>query len=207
MPLTGTCAWKEEGIGPEERIDRFFNLIDHAVEGGVSLSALYRRQHLKELLLYALNHCNDFCRTPPSHSKKDYPMPKLVLTSTFASSITVGDPGILAFNLAPKETKTVEATEVQIRQLTPGLEKLKAVGWLNYTVTDAAPAPEEVKPAVAAPPMEPTPTPAPEPVPAPVENSPEAPAEATAPAEETAPTPNEPAAFKAPSFDRKTRNR
>lgn len=54
MPLTGEYAWKETGISPEERIDRFFNLIDHAVQNGVELKELYRREHLKEFMLFLL---------------------------------------------------------------------------------------------------------------------------------------------------------
>ncbi len=145
-------------------------------------------------------------------------MPKLTLTSTFASSITIGDPGVLAFNLAPKETKSVEATETQLRQLTPGLDKLKAAGWINYTVveaTSAAPVKivETVK--VETKPIEP---PAPVPPPEPVLSEPvpepvtEKPVEAVTPAETpeaeaapaSAPAPSTP---RPPTFDRKNRNR
>jgi hypothetical protein len=216
MPLTGAFAWKEEGLGPEERIDRFFNLIDHAVEGGVPLSELYSRRHIKEFLLYTLRRHTEFCRTRHSTRSEDHHMPKLTLTSTFASSITIGDPGVLAFNLAPKETKTVEATEAQIRQLTPGLEKLKAAGWINYVVNDGAAAPVEVKPVAPPPPPAPpapepvAPAPTPDPVVEPVEAAPAAPAEdPVAPAEPTAeeaPAPA-PSAPKPPTFDRKNRNR
>jgi hypothetical protein len=219
MPFTGPRAWKEDGIGPEERIDRFFNLIDHAVDGGIALSALYSRQHVKEFLLFTLQH---------STRKKDHRMSKLTLTSTFASTITVGDPGVLAFNLKPKETKSVEVDEAQLRHLTPGLERLKAAKWINYTVTDGSsvPAPVVTKPVE---PPAPPPPPAPEPVvpaadpveevseEAPVEDPvtppadvpPEVPPAVEPPVVQDSPPAADPApsAPKSPLLDRKNRNR
>jgi hypothetical protein len=178
MPITGDSAWKEKNIGPEERIDRFFNLIDHAVENGIPLGTLYRREHLKEFLLYALRWCDAPGKKRVLPIYKEKPMPKLTLTSTFASSVIVGDPGIVTVTLPPKETKSIDVTEVQLRQLMPGLEKLKAVGWINYSVADTEePATiiekNPVKPAPSAPPKVIVP-PAPAPVPA---APPETPAE------------------------------
>ena len=210
MPLTGACAWKEEGLSPEERIDRFFNLIDHAVEGGVELSALYTRKHVKDFLLYTLHHCNSFCKTHPSTCPKDLQMPKLTLTSTFASSVVVGDPGILTVTLPPKETRTVDVTDAQISQLTPQLEKLKAAGWLTYYVgaVVVAPAAPPVKVAevvkIEAKPV--TPPPPPEPVVA--ETPPEVAAVPTVTETTDAPPPAAPPSAPKPSFfGKKDRNR
>jgi len=210
MPLTGACAWKEEGLSPEERIDRFFNLIDHAVEGGVELSALYTRKHVKDFLLYTLHHCNSFCKTHPSTCPKDLQMPKLTLTSTFASSVVVGDPGILTVTLPPKETRTVDVTDAQISQLTPQLEKLKAAGWLTYNVgaVVVAPAAPPVKVAevvkIEAKPV--TPPPPPEPTPEPAVSEPPTEAAEVA-AEPVAPPAPPPSAPKPSFFDKKSRNR
>ena len=99
-------------------------------------------------------------------------MPKLTLTSTFASTIMVGDPGYITIPLPPKETKAVDVTDVQLRQLAPGLEKLKAAGWLNYVVDAAGPQvtiPETLKVTMKpaepiALPKSPPPPPPPEPI-------------------------------------------
>jgi hypothetical protein len=228
MPFTGPRAWKEDGIGPEERIDRFFNLIDHAVDGGIALSALYSRQHVKEFLLYTLSHSDAFYRNQLSTRKKDHSMSKLTLTSAFASTITIGDPGVLAFNLKPKETKSVEVDEAQLRHLTPGLERLKAAKWLNYTVTDGSSVPASVETKPAEPPAPPPPPP-PEPVvpaadpveevseeapvedPAtpPVEVPPEVPVVVEPPVVQDVPPATDPApsAPKSPLLERKNRNR
>jgi len=213
MPLTGACAWKEKDLAPEERIDRFFNLIDHAVEGGVELKALYTRQHVKDFLLYTLHQYEAFCKTRSFRCPKDLQMPKLTLTSTFASSVVVGDPGILTVNLPPKETREVEATDVQIAQLLPQLEKLKSAGWLTFSVGAVAVAPvvppvkvaEVVK--IEVKPVEPPPPePAPEPVV--VEPPPEAVADPVVPeTTEAPPAEATPAAAKPSFFDKKNRNR
>ena len=58
MPLDGTCAWKAPQLSVDERIDRFFNLIDHAVENGVPLKELYDRKCLKELIHFILENPN-----------------------------------------------------------------------------------------------------------------------------------------------------
>lgn len=63
MPLNGIYAWKDDSLAPEERVDRFFNLIDHAVENGIPLADLYRREHLKEFLLYLLRRYDEPCKT------------------------------------------------------------------------------------------------------------------------------------------------
>lgn len=99
---------------------------------------------------------------------------QLTVTSTFASSLVVGDPGIITFVLAPKETKVVEMSDSQLRQLAGQLEKLVAAGWLRFTVAErAAPifnsapvvAPEPVAPVA---PQEPVEVPEPVTPPAPV---------------------------------------
>lgn len=134
-------------------------------------------------------------------------MPKLTLTSTFASTIMVGDPGYLTIPLPPKETKTVDVTAVQLRQLTPGLDKLKAVGWLNYVVDAAGPeaVKVEVKP-VDPPPPPPPPAPSPEPVVTPPAE-PEAVVADAAPSEEAAPEASPAPAPKPGFFDKKNRGR
>jgi hypothetical protein len=70
MPLDGIYAWKEEGLSPAARVDRFFNLIDHAVENGVPLRDMYRREHLKEFLLYLLKRHDEPCTTCTLRDKK-----------------------------------------------------------------------------------------------------------------------------------------
>lgn len=143
-------------------------------------------------------------------------MPKLTLTSTFASTIMVGDPGYLTIPLPPKETKAVDVTDVQLRQLTPGLEKLKAAGWLNYVVDAAGPQVTvteaikvDVKP-IESPKLPPPPVPSPEPVIAPpVEPESVVADSATiddAPIPETLPAPV-PSAPKPGLFEKKNRNR
>lgn len=200
MPLTGACAWKERGLAPEERIDRFFNLIDHAVEGGVALKDLYTRKHVKDFLLYTLHQCDAFCKTPSSLCPKDHQMSKLTLTSTYISTVVVGDPGILTVTLGPKASKTVEVTDVQLGQLTPQLEKLKTAGWITFSVDGAPVAAEPVKAApVPAPEPIAPPPPAPDPENAPSEQS-EAPPSEPPPAESDA-TP----AKSAPFFEKKSR--
>jgi hypothetical protein len=128
-------------------------------------------------------------------------MPKLTLTSTFASPLVVGDPGAVTINLNPKETKSVEVSKDHLPVLLPGLEKLKTAGWLTFVVGDAVEVP--ATPKAAAPP--PPPPPATEPTPV-VEEAPAASAEEAAPvtSNEEAPAPSAP---KAPFFDRKNRNR
>jgi hypothetical protein len=141
-------------------------------------------------------------------------MHKLTLTSTFASTIMVGDPGYLTIPLPPKETKAVEVTAVQLRQLTPGLDKLKAAGWLNYVVDAGGPVAVkvEVKPVDPPPPppsAPPPPAPSPEPVvasPVEPEPSPETPAADSAPEVPPA-APEAPPAAKPNFFDKKNRNR
>lgn len=138
-------------------------------------------------------------------------MPKLTLTSTFASSIIVGDPSIITITLPPKETKAVDVTDAQLRQLKEGLDKLTNIGWLKYSVADAAVPVSSPKPVpvVVPPPPPPEPVVVPEPEPVVV----------TPPVEEPAPVPEEtpvatpvveetpaPAAAKAPFFG-KNRNR
>lgn len=59
MPLTGEYAWKTVDLSVDERVDRFFNVIDHAVENGVPLEQLYRREHIKMFLNYALQHLKE----------------------------------------------------------------------------------------------------------------------------------------------------
>lgn len=156
-------------------------------------------------------------------------MSKLTLTSTFASTITIGDPGVLAFNLKPKETKSVEVDEAQLRFLTPGLERLKTAKWINYTVTDGsspsvpvetapvappAPPPEPVAPPKA--PVEEAPVeevpeedPPADPVVPPVETPAEVPAVTEVPVVQDAPPAADPAPAppKSPLIDRKNRNR
>lgn len=136
-------------------------------------------------------------------------MSKLTLTSTFASAVIIGDPGILVFTLPAKETKTIDVNDVQLRQLTPQLEKLKAAKWINYSVAEftAPPAPPATpEPAVVAvvavesiksdeKPAEVTPVP--------VEETP-TPAEVAAPAEEPV---KEAEPAKLQPFDRKNKNR
>jgi len=180
VPITGNYAWKDLKLSPEERVDHFFNLIDHAVENGIPLAELYRREHVKEFLLYLLRRYDEPCVTCAVRPNKGSTMPKLTLTSTFASTVMVGDPGYLTFPLAPKETKTVEVTEGQLRLLTPGLEKLKGAGWLNFSVGTTSPVVEVAK--VAAPP-EPVAPPPPAPTPEPVVTQPVEP-EVVAPASE-----------------------
>ena len=77
MPLDGAYSWKEDGLSTEERIDHFFNLIDHAVENGIPLKDLYSRAHIKVFLCYVLNRSKQ-----TNHLQKDAPMAKLTLTST-----------------------------------------------------------------------------------------------------------------------------
>jgi len=211
MPLTGVYGWKDDDLSAEERIDHFFNLIDHAVEGGVPLKDLYTREHVKDFMCYVLRRSAESCKNQRFDYSKDLHMPKLKLTSTFASSVIVGDPGILIVTLPPKETRSIDVTDVQLRQLMPQLEKLKAANWLNYSVSDqadtavkivAAPEPvkvvEEVKvetkPAPSAPPP---PAPSPEPVVA-ESSAPEPEADLAVPA----PAPSAP---KPQSYDKKNR--
>lgn len=125
-------------------------------------------------------------------------MSKLTLTSTFASSITIGDPGVLAFTLKPKETKSVEVDEAQLRHLTPGLERLKAAKWINYTVVHPGVVAEAATPTT--PPPAPAQTPAPEvPPPAPkVEVPPPAPKVETPPPEPDADGADAPPATEVP---------
>jgi hypothetical protein len=196
MPIRELRAWKEIGISPEERIDRFFNVIDHALEIGIPLDALYRRQHLKNFILYALKQVI---------TAEETHVAKLTLTSSFASSITIGDPSYMTFTLAPKETKSLDVTEVQIRQLTPGLEKLKAAGWLNYSIVTNFP---NIKVESPPPPAPSVPVAAPEEVVTkPVAEVTEKPAAepVEVPAQET--TPPVPVAARPLPFDRKNRNR
>jgi len=63
MPLTGEYAWKEENISPEERVDRFCNMIDHAVGNGIPLDDLFHRRHLKEFFAYTLQHLDEPCKS------------------------------------------------------------------------------------------------------------------------------------------------
>lgn len=208
MPVTGVYSWKEEHLTPEERVDHFFNLIDHAVENGVPLKDLYSREHVKKFLFFLLHRYDEPCKTCSVRQTKGSTMPKLTLTSTFASPLVVGDPGAVTINLNPKETKSVEVSKDQLSLLLPGLEKLKTAGWVTFTVgTEAAAAVKvsetvAVTPKITAPPPPPPPPPAPEP-----SEEKETPVEEPAsppPAEEAAPVPSAP---KAPSFDRKNRNR
>lgn len=144
-------------------------------------------------------------------------MPNLLLTSIFPSSITIGDPSVLTFTLAPRENKTLEVTEVQLRQLTPGLEKLKQAGWINYVValTESKPSASAPAPTKEATSEEKTP-----PEPAPVTNSVvEAPVETKSEAVEEKPTssiepdmktivpPLESLSLKHPIFERKNRHK
>lgn len=145
MSLTGVRAWKEVGLGPEERIDRFFNLIDHAVDNGISLDSLYNRKHLKDFLLYTLHHSSEFNKSSSSTPTKDQKMPNLTLTNNQGSLLVVGDPGFCVVEIQPKATKNVTVTEEQLRLLTPHLDRLKDATWLTYAV-DAAPVPVETKP-------------------------------------------------------------
>jgi hypothetical protein len=145
-------------------------------------------------------------------------MPKLTLTSTFASTIMVGDPGYMVIPLPPKETKAVDVTDVQLRQLTPGLEKLKAVGWLNFVVDAAGVKAPEEKKVVAKPSAPPPPPPAPSVI---VPPEPEAVVAAPAPVAEAAADVEPDAAPEAPAappeatppatkpnfFEKKNRNR
>ena len=79
-------------------------------------------------------------------------MPKLTLISSFPSSIVIGDPGIVTYVLAPKETKVVDVTDVHLRQLKEQLEKLSAAGWLRcYTEADPITAPLFAAPPIVAP--------------------------------------------------------
>lgn len=125
-------------------------------------------------------------------------MPKLTLISMFPSSIVIGDPGIITYVLAPKETKVVEITDVHLRQLKEQLEKLSAAGWLRcYTEADPVVAPPFSAPVVAAPPIVAVVPAAPSvPVLAPVPVEPVAPPEPPAP--EVTP---EPAATAAPATE------
>jgi hypothetical protein len=178
MPLNGAYSWKDDDLSPEERIDHFFNLIDHAVENGVPLTELYSREHVKTFLCYVLRRAGESRKRTPTYFNEDHHMPRLNLTSTFASAIIVGEPGILVITLPPKENLSVNVTDVQLRQLTAQLEKLKAANWLDYSVADqndkatkvvakpeAVKVVEELK--VTAAHVEPEPTPEPEPEPAP----------------------------------------
>lgn len=56
MPFDGQRAWKDPGLSVDERIDRFFNLIDHAVENGVPLKDLYNRKYLREFIHYVMEN-------------------------------------------------------------------------------------------------------------------------------------------------------
>lgn len=203
MPLTGICAWKEIGIGPEERIDRFFNLIDHAVENGVALNALYTRKHVKEFLLYTLHQRDSFCRTTTSTFSKDRPVFNLLLTSNFESSLVVGDPGQIVVTLPPKGSKTLKMNEVQLNHIKPQLEKLKTKGWLSYTITDhgdaVVPPPAVVAEVVA------SPTPVVVPPPAPVVVPPPAPVMTTGPAGPKDPPPSEEAEAEKPEDDEESK--
>lgn len=154
MPLTGACAWKEVGIGPEERIDRFFNLIDHAVDNGVALDSLYNRKHLKDFLLYTLHQAEEFCKTSTFTLAKDLTMPNITVTSLQESELVVGDPGFYVIKVPPKGTKEVSVTTEQLRLLTPHLDRLKNAKWLIYSVGDvaAAAAPVEAPPSQPPPP-------------------------------------------------------
>lgn len=73
-------------------------------------------------------------------------MPKVAITSLIASSLILGRKGGLrnSVQLAPRETKTLDVSDVQLRTLTPELTKLKDAGWVNYAVTDGAAAPAPV---------------------------------------------------------------
>ena len=78
-------------------------------------------------------------------------MTTLTLTNTNPSSLIVGDPGHVTVSIPPKETKTLEVNEAQLKFLMPQLEQLKAAKWLEYSVSEGAPAPASVVPVVAAP--------------------------------------------------------
>jgi len=121
-------------------------------------------------------------------------MLKLTLTSTFASSIIVGDPGVLVINLPAKATRTVDINDVQLRQLTAQLEKLKAAKWLDYTVTLSTELPAIAAP-IKAPPAAPAKKEATRPTPPPVKVTPAPVAE---PVAVVAPVVAEPVAVVAP---------
>jgi len=135
-------------------------------------------------------------------------MPKLTVTSTFASTVIVGDPAILTITLPPKESRTVEVTEVQLRQLTPGLDKIQNAGWITYGIAKAAPVAEVVKVAEV---LNVTPAPAPVVVAAVPFISSDAPADTASDA--ATDTTNDatpaaaPSAPKAPVVDKSKRNR
>jgi len=163
MPITGHCAWKERGLSPSERIDRFFNLIDHAVENGIPLNELYSREHVKTFMLFVLK-------------EQGVKMISLTLKSNISSPLVIGDPAYFTARIGPKETVILKVPEEKFERLNPVLESLKKNGWLSYEVNDAtkvvaSPAPTPAPKAEVPPP--PPPAPAVEAPPAPVVVTPE----------------------------------
>ena len=165
MPLTGAYAWKTPNLSNQECIDHFFNLIDHAVEHGTPLAALYHRKHVETFFLYLCSQC------PHHPNKGQLPvMPQLTITSKFASSLVIGEPGVLTIpfplTLLPKETTRLEITAAQLRHVLPSLEKIKNVGWIEYAVdTEEAVAPVPIPAPIPAPVPVEVPAPIPTPIP------------------------------------------
>ncbi len=177
MPLTGMYAWKEGHLTPIEQVDRFFNLLEHALDGGISIEELYSREYFKAFLHFVLLRSNA--------------MAKLHVTNIFRSTVVLGDPGVLAVTLKPKEQRTLVVTEAQKRRLIPDLERLQKANWVTYSWIEEGVAPVAAKPA-APPPAPPAP---PAPPPAPVVAAPPPPPPAPEPVQEPVPEPTpEPAA-------------
>lgn len=137
MPIDGQSAWKEPGLSPEQRIDRFFNLIEHAVDNGIPLETLFSREHLKKFILFVLGES----------------MATLTVTSRVMSPLVLGDPEYFTGRVGPKETKVFTLSEEKLSRLTPLLATLERSGWVSYTVAPLTPEkPASVKTEVVPPP-------------------------------------------------------
>lgn len=122
MPIDGQSAWREAGLSAEQRVDRFFNLIEHAVENGVPLSQLFSREHVKRFMLFVL---------------KESGMRSITVTSKKASVIVLGDAAYYTTKIPPAATVTLSVREDALNRLQENLEKLKALGWLDYSVNNS----------------------------------------------------------------------
>lgn len=122
MPIDGQSAWREAGLSAEQRVDRFFNLIEHAVENGVPLSQLFSREHVKKFILFVL---------------KESQMRAITVTSKKASVIVLGDSAYFTAKVPPATTVTLSVREDAVTRLLENLEKLKSLGWLDYSVNNS----------------------------------------------------------------------
>lgn len=119
MPIDGQSAWREPGLSASQRVDRFFNLIEHAVENGVPLEQLFSREHVKKFILFTL---------------KESGMASVTIISKKSSVLVIGDPAYFTAKLDPTSTNTFELPDYKFSPLKENLDKLAAIGWLEYSV-------------------------------------------------------------------------